>query len=87
MAETWPDPIVSGKHVAEAIDWVRHRTRGRIKLLVAIGPNSVAVAKPREVDAEDAILFLQDLQDQIAHAIRELDEKRWTHMAMKLPDR
>jgi len=85
MAETWPDPITSSKHVAEAIDWVRHRTRDRVRLIVAIGLNSIAVAKPREVDAEDAIAILNDLQDEIAQAIRQI--KNQTHTAMPLPER
>lgn len=87
MAETWPDPITSSKHVAEAIDWVRHRTRDRIRLVVAIGKTSVAVAKPREVDPEDAIAFLLDVQDAIARAIRELGQKNITHISIPLQDR
>lgn len=66
---------------------MRHRTRDRIKLVLAIGSSSVAVAKPREVDAEDAIAFLTDLQDAIAAAIRELDRKRLTHIATPLRER
>jgi prefoldin subunit 5 len=87
VAETWPDPIVKSEHVAQAIDWVRHRTRDRIRLLVAVGANSIAVAKPRDVDAEDAISFLADLQEDIARAIREMQQKRLTHISIRLPDR
>jgi predicted metal-dependent hydrolase len=87
MAETWPDPIKSSKHVSQAIDWVRHRTRDRVRLIIAIGVNGLAVAKPAEVDAEDAIAFLQDLQEPIARAIRQLDQNHETHTAMTLEDR
>jgi hypothetical protein len=85
MAQTWPDPITKASHVAEAIDWVRHRTRNRIKLVIAIGATSVAVAKPREVDAEDAIAMLADLQDAIGRAIRAL--RGQTHIAIRLPEK
>lgn len=87
MAGTWGEHITSGKHVAEAIDWVRHKSQDRIKLVVAIGSNSVAVAKPRKVDAEDAISFLMDLQDAIAQAIRQLDATRQTHTTIQLHER
>lgn len=87
MPETWPDPITKSEHVAQAIDWVRHRTRDRIKLIIAIGTNSVAVAKPREIDAEDAIAFLGDLQDAIASAIRKLGATRTTHTSIRLREK
>jgi hypothetical protein len=53
--------------------------------VIAIGATSVAVAKPREVDAEDAIAMLADLQDAIARAIRGL--RGQTHIAIRLPEK
>ena len=87
MAETWPQWIDSPTHVAEAADWVRWKTQGRVKLVIAIGANSVAVAKGREMDAEDAIAVLADIQDQIAQAIRELQTKKQTHGYRRLAER
>jgi hypothetical protein len=87
MAETWPQWLESPKHIAEAADWVRWKTQGRVRLVVAVGANSIAVAKDREMDAEDAIVVLMDIQDQIAQALRQLDEKKQTHDYRRLPDR
>jgi len=87
MAETWPDPISSSAHVAQAIDWVRHRTRNRIRLIIAIGTNSLAISKPKEVDPEDAIAILMDLQDSIAKAIRQLGAGRHTSISMPIQER
>lgn len=72
MPDTWPKWISSSKHVAEAVDWVRWKTQGRAKLVIAIGVNSISVAKNIELDPEDAIAILTDLQEQLAQAIRSL---------------
>lgn len=87
MAVTWPKWISSSEHVAEAADWVRWKTEGRAKIVLAVGANSIAVAKNRDLDAEDAIVILADLQEQIARALRELDSRRVTHLAMAAPPR
>jgi len=87
MPETWPTTISSSKHIAEALDWVRHKSGDRVRVAVAIGVNSIAIAKPREVDPEDAIAILADLQDQIARAIRELGRIRQTHLSVRLRER
>ena len=50
MAVTWPKWIQSSEHVAEAVDWVRWKTEGRAKMVLAVGANSIAVAKNREVN-------------------------------------
>lgn len=84
MAETWPQWLVSGEHIAQAIDWVRWKSQDRAKITIAIGAQGVAVAKPRELDAEDAIVILTDVLEQINRALRELDERRVTHLATVL---
>lgn len=87
MAETWPQWIESGEHVAQAADWIRWKTQGRARIVIAVGTNSVAIAKPRELDAEDAIAILEDVQNEIARALRELDSRRITHLALSLHPR
>lgn len=87
MAETWPKRITSAKHVAEAADWVRWKTEDRVKIVIAVGANSVAVAKSRTMDAEDAIAILTDIQEQIAKGLRQLQETNQTHTAIQLPER
>lgn len=87
MADTWPQWISSGKHVAEAADWIRWKTQNRVKIVVAIGAHSVAVAKARELDPEDALAILQDCQDTIARAMREIHIQKLTHGHKLIPPR
>ena len=87
MAETWPNPITQTKHVKDAIDWVRHRTGDRVRLIIAVGVNGLAIAKPQDVQAEDAIAFLKDLEAPIAKALRQLDRQGGTSIATALPER
>lgn len=87
MAETWPKWLDNPRHIAEGIDWIRWKSQDRAKIVLAIGANALAVAKPRELDAEDAIAILSDLQDQIARALRQLDEQRQTHLYTALTPR
>lgn len=87
MADTWPQWIRSGKHVAEAADWIRWKTQERVKIVIAIGASGVAVAKPRDLDPEDALAILQDCQDTIARAMREIHTRRVTHGVKSIPPR
>jgi hypothetical protein len=87
MAQTWPQWIDKPEHVAEASDWVRWKTQGRVKLVISVGNNTIAVAKNRELDAEDAIAILSDLQDQIAQALRDVDRAKQTHGYRRLAER
>ena len=79
MADTWPKWISSGKHVAEAADWIRWKTQNKVKIVIAVGTNSVAVAKPRDLDPENALAILQDVQDTVARAMREIHAQGVTH--------
>lgn len=87
MAETWPQWLENPQHIAQGIDWIRWKSQDRAKIVVAIGANAVAVAKPRNLAAEDAIAILEDVQAQIAQALRQLDKERQTHLAMELTPR
>ena len=87
MPETWPQWIESPKHVAEAADWVRWKTQGRVMLVIAVGVNSVAVAKNRELSAEDATAILLDIESEISKALKELDETKQTHQSRRLGER
>lgn len=54
MAEKKEWEIKSARDVAEALEWVRRRSKGRALVLVAIGVNSVAYAKDPAVSPADA---------------------------------
>lgn len=85
MADTWPQWLEKADHVAQAADWVRWKTQNRVKLVIVLGPGSVAVAKARELDAEDAIAQLQEAQDTIARALRDIHARRVTNGHARLP--
>jgi hypothetical protein len=85
--ETWPQWLTSAKHIAQAADWVRWKTQDRARIVIAVGANSIAVAKSRQIDAEDAVAILADLQDQIARALRHLDLEKATHTSVLIQER
>lgn len=87
MPDTWPTWLDKAKHVAQAVDWVRWKSQDRVKLVIAIGAGSVAVAKSRDVDAETAIAILEDAQATIARALREVQRTGLTNGHMQIPPR
>lgn len=87
MANTWPTWIQKPEHVAEAADWVRWKTQDRVRVVIALGANSVAVAKARDLESEDAITLLMEAQETIARTLREIQERKVTHAHARLPDR
>lgn len=87
MADTWPERLTNGEHVGQALDWVRWKTEGRALMMVAIGVNSVVVAKDRNLNAEDAIELLTKELDVIARLVRDLHASKKTHGAKARPQR
>lgn len=72
--------------IARGLNWVRWKTQNKAELIIAIGPNSVAVAKGENIDAEDAIQTLTQEMDTIAKVLRELQAKKQTHGSGPRPD-
>jgi DNA topoisomerase VI subunit B len=87
MPDTWPQWISSSKHVAEAVDWVRWKTQGKAKIVIAIGSNRLSIAKNPDLDPEDAIAILEMVQNEIALAMREMAQRRLTHITTVLRER
>ena len=85
-ARKWPDKLTSSKHVAEALNWISWRTQGNSLLIVAIGKNSVAVARHPDLAVEDAISLLELEADTIARLLRDLKSKEAYGSAAR-PDR
>lgn len=52
--------LKTAKDVAEALEWVRRRTKGRALVLVAVGVNSIAFAKDPQVSPADAVQLIHD---------------------------
>lgn len=89
MASTWPQWVEKPEQVAELVDWVRWKTQDRAKIVIAIGTHTVAVAKGRQLDPENAIAMLEDLQDVIAQTIRQMQApgQNVTHLSQRIPER
>lgn len=83
MAETWPAVLTSSEHVGQALDWVRWKTQGKVMLVIAIGPNSIAIAKDRELRAIDAVEILENEAKTIAEILGQLDQRKVTHAAKR----
>jgi hypothetical protein len=57
MGEAWE--IKTAEDVAEALDWLRRRMKGKGLLLVAIGTNSVAFCKDPKINPDQASKILE----------------------------
>lgn len=84
--QPWPNEFKTSRDVASGLNWLRWKTADRAQILIAIGRNSVAVAKAPACDPEDAIEMLQTELDTITRLIRELGSGRRTHAAVPRPD-
>jgi hypothetical protein len=73
--------------VAQALNWLRWRTRESALLIVAIGVNSIAIAKDPKLDPEDAIALLELEQDTIAELLRRLMDQRNAYGSKQRPQR
>lgn len=87
MADTWPKWLEKAEHVAQAADWVRWKSQDRVRVVIALGATSVAVAKARDIDPEIAISLLEEAQETIARALRDVHDRRLTNGHSRLPDR
>jgi hypothetical protein len=84
--DTWPREVTSSKHVGQVLEYVRWKTGGRVQLVVAIGPNSVAVAKDEKIPAEDLIKALETELDTIREVLRYLHATHKPSGAKMRPD-
>ncbi len=82
----WPNEFKTARDLASALNWVRWKSDGRALVLLAIGRNSVAIAKGPAVDAEDVIVALESEKDTIARLLREMGAQGLTHASTPRPD-
>ena len=85
--DTWPTPVTSSKHTGQLLDWVRWKTGRKALIVLAIGVNSVVVAKDDQLDEEDAIATLETERDTIEELLRYLGQTKKTHAAKLRPNR
>jgi hypothetical protein len=84
--DTWPAVVTSSKHVGQMLEWVRWKTRGKVQLVIAVGPASIAVAKAEELTAENAIAILEAERDTISDVLRYLQAAHKPSAAKIRPD-
>lgn len=84
--DTWPAKVTSSKHVGQMLEWVRWKTGNRVQIVVAIGANSVAIAKDESLDAEEAIRILETERDTISEVLRYLQATGKPSAAKMRPD-
>ena len=64
--DTWPAVVSSSKHVGQMLEWLRWKTGGKVQLVIAMGANSVAVARDDRMPVAELINALRAEQDTIA---------------------
>lgn len=85
MADKWPEKLTTSKQVADALNWLRWRSNGAALFMIAIGRNSIAIARAEDLTAEDAIAVLQDEIDTMSRLLRILAEQGKTHGSISRP--
>ena len=64
--------LKSAKNVADALEWLRRRTKGRALVLVAIGTNSIAYTKDPQLSPKDAAELLQQQLSSLRGGFEEI---------------
>lgn len=78
--------VSSSKHVAQMLEWLRWKTGGKVQLVIAIGANSVAVARDDRMPVADLIKALRTEQDTIKELLNYLQATNAPSGARMRPD-
>ena len=84
--DTWPAVVSSSKHVGQMLEWLRWKTGGKVQLVIAIGANSVAVARDDRMPVAELINALRAEQDTIADLLNYLQATNLPSVAKMRPD-
>jgi len=84
--DTWPAVVSNSKHVAQMLEWLRWKTGGKVQLVIAIGANSVAVARDDSMPVAELIKALRTEQDTIADLLNYLQATNLPIGAKMRPD-
>lgn len=84
--DTWPQVVTTSAHVGQMLEWVQWKTGGRVQLVIALGPNSIAIAKAGALTAEAAIAALEAERDTISEVLRYLQATGKPSGAKMRPD-
>ena len=84
--DTWPTVVSSSKHVGQMLEWLRWKTGGKVQLVIAIGANSIAVARDDRIPVAELIKALRIEQDTIADLLNYLQSTNLPSGAKMRPD-
>lgn len=84
MGSEWE--LSSAQDVAEALDWIRRRMKGRGLVIVAVGVNSVAYSKEADVKPEDAAELVAAQVPNLRKGFAQLRSHRVTRGASRRED-
>lgn len=70
--------LKTAKDVAEALEWVRRRSKGRALVLVAVGTNSIAFAKDQKVSPADAVRLINDQLTSLREGLERIQAQAET---------
>jgi hypothetical protein len=76
MASDWE--LQSAQDVAEALDWLRRRMKGKGLVLIAVGVNSVAFSKEVGIKAEDAAELVEHQANALRQGFKRIEKERVT---------
>jgi hypothetical protein len=65
--------LKTAKDIAEALEWVRRRSKGRALVILAIGVNSIAYAKDSNVTPADAVQLVADQLPSLRDGLSRID--------------
>lgn len=84
MADNWE--LASADDVAQALDWLRRRMKGKGLVLVAVGVNSVAFSKEVNVSSDDAAELVQNQIQTLRRGFARIQAERVTRGFSKRED-
>lgn len=70
--------LKSAKDVAEGLDWLRRRMKGKGLVLVAIGVNSISFCKDVGISADDAADLVQNAIPNLRRGLSRIQGERVT---------
>lgn len=73
----------TAKGVADALNWLRFRSEGRVLVLVAIGKDGIAYSKHPDVPAEDAAQFVEDELANLRQGLKRMEASGETRGAQR----
>lgn len=86
MADQSNWELRSADDVAQALDWLRRRMKGKGLVLIAVGVNSVAFALDTQVTPADAVELIQSQAETLRRGFTQAKKNNVTRGFVKRED-